>query len=83
MSVSPHRRKAIRRITNMIKTLRGLDRLPRPLPVPGGPANSFGNNVTEKEKQVRKEAYSRAIIGRADKSTVAFFAEPYTFEARD
>lgn len=70
--------KTVRRLTNQVKTLRNLSRIPRPLPRPGSEAYSLGNALSAKDAQARQEAYYNADRGRVDKDTIAFFAQPYT-----
>jgi len=84
MALSNNRtRKSIKRFTQAVKTLRGLQRIPAPLPRPGSEANKYPNNATMQQViEERQKAFTRADQFRVDKATIAFFASPYTLEAR-
>lgn len=83
MALSNNRtRKSVKRFTQDVKTLRGLQRIPAPLPRPGSDANKNLKTATAQQMEDRQKAFIRADQYRVDKATIAFFASPYTLEAR-
>jgi len=82
MSASSTRHKNTKRFVQAVKTLRGLQRIPAPLPRPGSESFKFSPSITAQEKEARQKAYEQASRGRPDKETIAFFCSPYSLEVR-
>jgi hypothetical protein len=82
MSVSSTRHKNTKRFVQAVKTLRGLQRIPAPLPRPGSESFKFSPNEDASAKEKRQKAYEQASRGRPDKETISFFCSPYSLETR-
>jgi len=83
MALSNNRtRKSVKRFTQDVKTLRGLQRIPAPLPRPGSEARKISKALSAQQAEDIQKAFVRADQYRVDKATIAFFASPYTLEAR-
>ena len=70
---SPAKLKTIKRLTTMVKTLRGLTKIPSALPRPGSEAYRLGNALSAKDAQKRQEDFVKRDQFRADKAAIRYF----------